>query len=112
MSLTRNGISYKFHESPYETKVTYENIDLIFRFSSANNVKKFLNKSTNNRDVVNSSLSKRFKINVTLNFLADLKLYTSVETRGFLIISEGNYFECLEEVEFDGHHLTKKNLQD
>lgn len=112
MSLTRNGIAYNFHYSPYEVKVPYKNNDLIFRFSSANNVKKFKDKKDNNRDVINYSLSKRFKTNIMLDFIADLKLYTLIETRGFLIISKDNEFECLEEVIFDGQNLTKKNLQD
>lgn len=112
MTLSRNGIAYNFHSSPYQLKVTYDSFDLIFRFSSANNVQKFLNKMYENRDKVNLSLSKRFKINLVLNVIADIKLYSNVETRGFLIIGKDETFECLEEVEFDGLRMMKKNLQD
>ena len=112
MTLTRNGIAYNFHSSPYEVEVKYKNFNLIYRFSSKNNVNKFLNKQKENRTIINNSLSKRFKINLILDFIADLKLYSTVETRGFLIISEGNKLECQEEVIFDGLKVMKKNLQD
>ena len=112
MTLTRNGIAYNFYNSPYELKVSYNNNDLLFRFSSANNVNKFKNKLKENRENIKVSLSKRFKINLSLDLVADIKLYNSIETRGFLIIHKDEYFECLEEVEFDGIKMTKKNLQD
>ena len=112
MTLSRNGIAYNFDNSPYQVKMSYENFDLIFRFSSKNNVSKFLNKYLDNRGMINNSLSKRFKINLSFDLIADIKLYTLVESRGFLIIHKDDRFECLEEVEFDGINLTKKNLQD
>jgi len=112
MTLTRNGIAYNFHQSPYKVKLSYENKDLIFKFSSSNNVNKFLKKISSNRDTINLSLSKRFKVNLSLDLIADIKLYTLIETRGFLILHKDNVFECLEEVVFDGNNLTKKNFQD
>lgn len=112
MKLTRGGIAYDFYESPYELKVSYTNFDLIYKFSSAKNVNKFKSKLNIQRTNIHESLSKRFKINLYLDFVADLKLYSLIETRGFLIISEDSVFECLEEVTFDGINLTKKNLQD
>lgn len=112
MTLSRNGIAYKFDTSPYELKVRYHDFNLIFRFSSENNIKKFLTKQDSNREKLQISLTKRFKINLSLDLIADLKLYSQVETRGFLILSKDMRFECLEEVVFDGQNLTKKNLQD
>lgn len=112
MTLTRNGIAYNFYSSPYEVEVKYNNFNLTYRFSSKNNVNKFLSKQKETRLKINHSLSNRFKINLILDFIADLKLYSNVETRGFLIISEGINLECQEEVEFDGLKVMKKNLED
>lgn len=112
MTISRNGIAYNFDVSPYELKVKYHDFNLIFRFSSNNNIKKFLNKQDSNREKLQISLSKRFKLSLSLDLIADLKLYTQVETRGFLILSKDMRFECLEEIAYDGVILTKKNLQD
>lgn len=112
MTLTRHGIAYNFDISPYELKVRYDDFNLIYRFSSLNNLKKFTSKQDSNRDYVSNSLSKRFKINLSLDFVSDIKLYSIIETRGFLILSKDMRFECLDEVTFDGKTLTKKNLLD
>lgn len=106
MKLTRNGISYNLKESPYFTIVKYNNQFIQYRFSSENNLNKFIERMADNRDKVNASLSNRFKFDITLDIICDLKLYDSVETRGFFVAAEREVFECLSEVKLDGEKLT------
>ena len=112
MNITKYGVAYNFKTSPFVEEVNYNNYCLHFVFSSENNRLRFIKKLKDNRNYIETSLTKRFKFNVTLNILSDLSLYSKVENRGFLIHEKEYSFECLEEITFDGNRLTKKNLQE
>lgn len=109
MNLTRNGICYNLKESPYFTTIRYDEQLIQFRFSSEANLNKFIERLATNREKVNTSLSTRFKFVINQDIICDLKLYDNVESRGFLVLSEREVFECLSEVRLDGEKLTKKN---
>ena len=109
MNLTRNGICYNLKESPYFTSIKYGNQLIQYRFSSEANLNKFIERIVDNRNKINASLTNRFKFNITQDIICDIRLYDSVEARGFLVLSEREVFECLSEVRLDGEKLTKEN---
>lgn len=80
---TRNGIYYDLTNSPYRVIVN----GFTFVFSSQMHLDKFIKKIKENRDIMNYSLSKRFKIKVKLITVPDLVLYRKIEGRGFLVLN-------------------------
>ena len=117
-NLTRGGIAYDFVNSPYRYNVIYEdgknfpeNItgnNITFVFSSKLYRGKFIKEYKSNRKKINNSLSNRFGFSVEFNILADLKLYCSIEKRGFLIYQNGEAFECLNSIILDGEKMTRQ----
>lgn len=108
-NLTRGGIAYNLDVSPYKYAVEYPDETITFIFSSEVYRKKFIEKYDKNRDVINNSLSNRFGFSVKTNKLADLKLYTSIEKRGFLIYKGMVRIECLNEIILIGNQMMKRN---
>lgn len=107
--LTRNGIAYNLSLSPYKLTVKYDKDDYItFKFSSQLYKDNFENKLKLNRDTINSSLSKRFGFNIVNDKLSDLKLYSSIEKRGFLIESKEGLYECLNIIKLDGQNKIQR----
>lgn len=101
--ITRNGVCYDFTLSKYRHTVN----GLTFVFSSLNHLEKFKQKLAENRDIVNYSLSRRFKVQVNANQLADVALYRKIETRGFLIVTnEGMKICSIKEVSYNGGVVT------
>ena len=96
--LSRNGIYYDLSISPY--KIIIEEITYVF--SSANHLNKFTELIDYNRKRIAESLSNRFKLNIQMDRLADLVLYSKVETRGFHIEIEGDVIQCLGQVKLSG----------
>lgn len=78
-------------------------------FSSQVNLDKFNDKLKENRDKINDSLSKRFKFQIIQDIICDLRLYQTIETRGFLIYSNGEYIECLDHVLLNGDEVTSRS---
>lgn len=109
--LTRNGIAYDLTVSPYKTVVFYNNKkdSIIYTFSSNLNKERFLEKLSENRNYINGSLTKRFNIQIVCNKLCDIKLYSSVEKRGFLIETEEREFKCLNTIKLDGMNLIQES---
>lgn len=107
--LTRNGITYNLKLSPYEHIIKYSNGETIkYKFSSVLYREKFITRLNENRETINNSLSKRFGIELNNNVLCDLKLYSCIEKRGFLVeTKEGNY-ECLNIIKLDGQNKIQK----
>lgn len=103
--MTRNGIVYNLNISPY--RITLD--DITFYFSSINHLEKFSEKLIENRNLIKYSLSKRFGFNVNITLLADIVLYSRVETRGFLITSNGRIYQCKKDITLNGGKMTKKN---
>lgn len=116
--LTFRGIAYDFNISPYNLEIDYFNnrIDITkvernsitYIFSSEYYRKKFAERLQENRIKISESLSKRFGYKIKCDLLADLKLYTTIEKRGFLILANGEKVDCLENIILDGNNLIAK----
>ena len=107
-NLTRGGVAYNLTESPYRYNVDYpsQQNSITFVFSSEFYRGIFIKKLQGNRKTINQSLSKRFGFEMEHNILCDIKLYTSIEKRGFLIYQNGEKFECQKSIRLDGSNLT------
>lgn len=107
MSVTRGGVAYKLEESPYRYNVNYDSqsSSITYVFSSDFYRNNFIKKFRENRKIINKSLSNRFGFDIENNVLCDLKLYTSIEKRGFLIYQNGDRIECLKSTTLDGNNL-------
>jgi len=110
IGLSRNNIAYDFHVSPHRLEVPYEDQTLCYVFSSDLYKRNFYDRHLENREKISESLTKRFGFNVEHELLCDLKLYSSIEKRGFLIIEErtGQEFLWLDNLTLDGGRLTKR----
>lgn len=107
--LTRNGIAYNLKLSPYKVTIKYQdNESITFKFSSQLYMDNFKNKLKNNRNVICESLSKRFGFIINNEKLCDLKLYSSIEKRGFLIETKEGLYECLNIIKLDGQNKIQK----
>lgn len=103
--LTRGGVAYNLSESPFFTEITYSEMTLKFVFSSNLYLNNFLKRLSDNREAISKSLSNRFGFEIFNDVLADIKLYSSIEKRGFLIYHNGKVIECLGEIKMDGKKL-------
>ena len=107
--LSRSGIANDLKVSPYKQEIVYSGVDsLTFVFSSRLYKKKFNERLEENRIKVNEMLSKRVGFEVQNNKLCDIKLYTTIEKRGFLIQDKERY-ECLSTIRLDGINLIQRN---
>lgn len=108
--LTRGKVAYNLEQSPYTTNIFYKSIDcyLQYHFSSELYRTNFMNRLKEHRNKINESLSKRFNIQITNDILSDIKLYESIEKRGFLIEYKGQKISCLKAITLDGNNLMKK----
>ena len=111
--LTRSGVAYDLTISPHHHYTYYhDGTRLEFVFSSDYYRSMFIDKLEDNREEVSEKLSKRYKLNIRFDKLADIKLYEKVEKRGFLIIEEGEQFSCPDSLRLNGESKTLKNLQE
>lgn len=108
-SLTRDGIAYNLNISPHKADVLYEDETLTFVFSSALYRDKFIAAQKDNREKINNSLSNRFGFTCINSKLCDIKLYSTIEKRGFLIYKGLVKFVCREDIILDGNKLMKKS---
>lgn len=106
--LTRGGVAYNLELSPFNLVIEYKDEELEYIFSSNRNKEAFYNKFVENRIKISESLSKRFGFKIENDKLADLKLYSMIEKRGFLIKGTED-FKCLDTIELTGEILTHKN---
>ena len=109
MALTRNNVAYNLNESPHRLEVPYDQQSLIYVFSSEFYKTNFYNRFLDNREKISESLSKRFGFRVQNDLLSDLKLYSSIEKRGFLIIKGEDKIVCQENITLDGTLLMKQS---
>ena len=108
--LTRSGVAYDLKVSPHIIDVSYEDGEsIIYVFSSEFYMNKFEEKIEDNRNEINSKLSKRYGFTLINNKLADIKLYEKVEKRGFLILGKDDEFTSLCNLKLDGVNLINKN---
>lgn len=95
-------------QSPFRVDMDYMTNRIVFVFSSQLYKDNFISRLDENREKINQSLSKRFNMNVKNNILADIKLYDTIEKRGFLIYLEGSIVECLDDITLNGLITTAK----
>ena len=107
--LTRSNIAYDLSISPHRLTVHYGEHSLEYVFSSDLYRRKFLEKQAANREQLCVSLSKRFGVEVRFPLLADYKLYTTIEKRGFLLVKNGVEVKCPDGITLDGEILTSKS---
>lgn len=103
--LTRSKVAYDLNISPHSTEIEYGECKIKFIFSSDLYRRKFLEKLEDNRKSINESLSNRFGYVITVDMISDLKLYSSVEKRGFLIFKDGEKIECRNSITLDGNQM-------
>lgn len=109
MSLTRSNIAYDLKISPHYHLVEYSDTSIRYTFSSDLYRRNFISKLASNRENINNSLSKRFGFNIIADKIADLRLYTSIEKRGFLISIDGKNAEWPESITLDGSQMIIKS---
>lgn len=106
--ITRNGVYYDLTLSPYKTTLD----GYTYVFSSRLHMEKFNRQYEEHRKKIDFSLSNRFNLFVKFAPLADVVLYSKVETRGFLMFdNEGNKL-CKNNIILSGVKLTKKNFHE
>lgn len=109
-SLTKSKIAYDLNISPHRVEVEYPSGDIVtFIFSSALYRGKFIERLEEHRREINSSLSKRFGFDIVQNKLSDLKLYITIEKRGFLLYKGPVKIECLNDIILDGNKMMLHN---
>lgn len=79
--MTANGVVKNIECSPY----VVQSHNIQYFFSSELHLKKFMEKTKSYSEEVAESLSRRFKVNVNFDILAELALYKKIETRGFVV---------------------------
>lgn len=102
MALTRANIAYNLEESPHRLEVPYEGFSLWFVFSSNLYKQNFYDRFLDNREKITESLTRRFGARVQNDVLCDLKLYTTIEKRGFLVMKEEDKYLCVDEITLIG----------
>ena len=100
--ISRKGVCYDFSISPYRFNI----MGLTYVFSSELHLSNFKSKYMENRDIINYSLSKRFKLNIDASQLADVVLYRKIETRGFLIVTDNGVELCQNDIKCNGLRVT------
>lgn len=106
--LTRGGVAYNLEDSPYGTTIDYVGAQITYSFSSDLHRRMFSEKLEKNRNDINTSLSNRFGFSITNDILCDVKLYSAVENRGFLIIANGEAMNSPDEVLLEGYTISKR----
>lgn len=108
--LTRSNVAYDLTISPHKEKIKYQDGNIVtYVFSSDFYRKKFLEKMGVERSKTYIQISKRLNMNFEIPIIADLRTYTSIEKRGFLIQINGDYVECLDNITLNGVILTLKS---
>ena len=109
VKLSRGGICYNLEVTPYFITIKYDDRKVIFNFSSDYYKNKFELKLNEHREKINESLSKRFGLSYFNPLLADIVLYSKVETRGFYLLIDDEEFKCLNNIKLNGVNQIQKN---
>lgn len=107
--LTRSAVAYDLNISPHRLEVPYGDEVITYVFSSALYRRNFYDRFLDNRETIGASLTKRFGFRIENDLLCDLKLYTTIEKRGFLIFKNEVKFVCREDIILDGQKLIKRS---
>ena len=108
-NLTRNGVAKDLSKSPYIYTVITESDVLHLYFSSKLHLNNFVEKRNDNYNMIYNYIYKRFKYRVDCRMLADLNLYTKIETRGFYIKINHKEYVCPDHIILNGESKTKKS---
>ena len=103
--LTRGKIALNLEISPYHFDVGYLDCEVRYVFSSELYKNKFIERCRENRKTINESLSNRFGFDIAADHVADMKLYTTIEKRGFLILINGEPAKCLRDITLSGQRM-------
>lgn len=103
--ITRNGVVYDLTISSYRCTID----GLTFVFSSRLHLDNFKKRLHENRERINTSLSKRFNYNIDVSQLADLVLYRKIENRGFLVLTSEGKELWQNNLKYVGGHVTLPN---
>lgn len=90
--ITRNGVYNNINESTYSVCVN----GIVYYFSSQLYKRKFIERYRKEREILNSKLSKKYKIQIDVNILSDFILYSNIEKRGFKLEINGRVYRCLD----------------
>lgn len=108
-NLTRSNIAYNLKLSPHHFEAKYDGFTIDYYFSSKLYKDKFIEKLEGNRKAINKSLSNRFNFNIQCDLIADLKLYSTTEKRGFLLYKDGIMVEWPNDITLNGSQMIVKN---
>lgn len=91
-----------------ESNFIFEEGRIKYFFASATHLEKFIELKEVNRERINESLTRRFKIKLCLNEMCDIVLYSKVETRGFYLEIEGVGYSWISNLELNGIKTIEK----
>ena len=109
VKLSRGRICYNLEVTPFFITKKYEDRKVTFNFSSEFYKNKFENQIEQHRTKINESLSKRFGLVVINPILADIVLYSKVESRGFYLLIDDEEYKCLNSIKLTGVNQIQKN---
>ena len=110
--LTRNGVAKNLSKSPYTFTEIVEDTKIMFCFSSKLHLNNFVEKRSENYNMIYNYIYKRFKFKVNCRLLSDCNLYQKIETRGFYIKINDKEFLCPSNIILSGESKMKKNLEE
>ena len=106
--LTRSNVAHDLNISPHNYTIIYGNDSITFVFSSDLYKRKFIDKLHDHRITINQSLFNRFGFLIKFDVLSDLRLYTMIEKRGFLLYLNEDKILCPKELLLTGVIKTNK----
>lgn len=107
--LTRSKVAYNLGISPHKHTINYGDDEVTYVFSSDLYRRKFVERLNENRETINTSLTGRFGYKCSIDSLCDLKLYSSIEKRGFLVIVNNEEIICQENITLGGQIVITRN---
>ena len=107
--LTRAKIAYDLTNSPYKKNIDYGNSVITYHFSSELYMNKFESRRDDHRKTIEGSLYNRFGFHIKSALIADLRMYSAIEKRGYLISVNGEYIKCQNNITLDGLKLITNN---
>ena len=108
--MTKSGVEANLKISPYAVQNNYNGKEVIYYFSTANNMDRFQTEADTFFTSVCTSLTNRFRIRFHLpKMFTDVVLYSRIEKRGFHVIFEGVEIKCVNDLKLIGAQLEKEN---
>lgn len=111
-NLTRNGVALDIAETPYIFTEFIEGDKFDFHFSSKLHLDNFKKKRSKNFEMIYNYIYKRFKYRIDCRKLADLNLYTKIESRGFFVKINDKEYLWPESITLSGELKMKRSLEE